>query len=147
MYIPELANYTSLGVEKRLNIIAVGWLDLEYPYSTGNVSSEFRNRLEAFCSNPLIRNFGIDMCPICKKLEPVRIKLGSGKEFSLYGTYEIRIPSKDGKKVYATSDFIIHYVTVHHYQPPQEFIDAVLAAPLPGTAEYDEFTKPWEKYH
>lgn len=150
MYIPDLQNYSdysSIELEKQLNIIAIGWLDAEHPYSIGDVPSEFKISLEIFCSKALIRDFGAELCPICEKFEAVRIKLASGKEISLYGTYEIRIPSKDGKKIYAASDFILHYVLTHHYKPPQEFIDAVLAAPLPDTPEYESFTNPWKKYH
>src|SRR5262249_8758090 len=38
--------------------------------------------------------------------------------------------------VYCAPDMITHYVEEHEYRPPQEFIDAVLVSPPPGTSEY-----------
>lgn len=146
-FIPDLHDYSPYSSgdrDKDFNVVAIGWLSSEHPYNVGYVPSEFRTRLEIFCSDPLIMNFAVDICPICQRLEAVTIELSSGEKISLYGTYEIRIPSQDGKKVYAASDFIIHHVVVHHYKPPQEFIDSVLAAPLPGTPEFEAFAKPWK---
>jgi hypothetical protein len=33
---------------------------------------------------------------------------------------------------------VAHYVEAHRYAPPDEFVAAVLSAPLPGTPEYHE---------
>ena len=37
---------------------------------------------------------------------------------------------------------IVHYVESHQYQPPEEFVVAVLASPLPNTAEYRDAIQP-----
>ncbi len=39
--------------------------------------------------------------------------------------------------VYAAPDLIYHYVVAHHYRPPDEFIQAVMETPLPGSQEYE----------
>lgn len=149
MYIPDLSSYPAQWgeLENEMNLIAVGWLDREFPYTKGDVSLDFKKKLEIFCVKAMIRDFGVEMCTLCENNEFVNIVVETGKKVQLFGTYEIRIPSKNRNKIYAAPDFIIHYVTVHTYKPPQEFIDAVLSAPLPGTPEFEKFAEPWSKYH
>ena len=48
-----------------------------------------------------------------------------GQENSL-GSAEIRVKGKDGK-VYAAPTLIYHYVAAHDYDPPKEFVEALLA--------------------
>lgn len=148
-YIPDLSPYpvTKLDESHEYNVIAIGWLNPDYDYSVGDVPVDFVVKMEWFCTKPLIRTFGAEFCLICGVEEVVNIRLHSGKDFTLYGANELRILSLDKNKVYAAPDLVLHYIVNHHYKPPQEFIDAVLAAPLPGTPEYEAFTSPWKKYH
>jgi hypothetical protein len=39
---------------------------------------------------------------------------------------EIRVVGRDGR-VYAAPGLVCHYVAAHGYQPPQEFVEAVMA--------------------
>ena len=48
-----------------------------------------------------------------------------GRETFL-GSAEIRVQGKEGK-VYAAPTLIYHYVAAHDYDPPQEFVEALLA--------------------
>jgi len=148
MYIPDLAKYLPEWGEgeKEMNLIAVGWLDIDFPYPKGEISIDAQDKLEQFCSNAMIRNFGVEFCSLCSKDEFVTVPLKFGKIIQLFGTYEIRIPSSDGKKVYAAPDFILHHVITHNYKPPQEFLDSLLIAPLPGTPEFEKFAEPWSQY-
>jgi hypothetical protein len=43
-----------------------------------------------------------------------------------FGSAEIRVPGK-GNIVFAAPEMIAHYVIMHEYRPPEEFIEAVLA--------------------
>ena len=148
-YISDLAPYpiTEIDRSHKYDLVAIGWLNPVYDYPVGDVSIDFSIRIERFCTKPLIRTFGAEFCSLCGVEEVVQIQLQSGKKFTLYGANEIRILSLDRSKVYAAPDILLHYIVYHYYAPPQEFIDAVLVAPLPGTPEYDEFTNPWKKYH
>jgi hypothetical protein len=151
-YYPDLSVFPDPWVnENHLNLVAIGWLDPEITYPKGKVSEVFIEKLELFCSYPMIMTFGIDWCHICNPSdEPisfVKAKLRSGKEIQLFGEYDLRIPSPDGTKIYATSDFILHFVTKHEYLPPQEFVDAVMNAPLPGTPEFEKFAETWKESH
>jgi hypothetical protein len=56
---------------------------------------------------------GIHLCPFC---DPIKAPAGSA---------EIRVIN--GSQAYAAPALIHHYVTVHRYRPPVEFIAAVLA--------------------
>jgi hypothetical protein len=38
-----------------------------------------------------------------------------------------------------------HYVEAHAYAPPEEFVQALLASPLPGTSEYEMAVAPFCK--
>lgn len=146
-YTPELSSYQPRWgeAEKSLKLIAVGWLSITHAYTTGEVPKDFLLRLEMYCTNPIIRNYGIEPCPLCEE-GPVVITTHFGKNIKLYGTYEIRIPSPTESIIYAAPDLILHFVNSHLYKPPQEFIDAVLAAPLPGTPEFEQFAVPWKQY-
>ena len=47
----------------------------------------------------------------------------------------MRVWGKDGN-VYAAPSLIFHYILQHGYQPPQEFIDAVMDSENPDSDEY-----------
>lgn len=147
-YILDLASYLSIIINEpyQEKLIAIGWLNANYPFTHGTVQQNFVERLELFCSNPLLQTFGVRFCTLCGKEDVVKVALSSGNEIFLYGANEIRIPSVSGDKIYAAPDLILHYVLAHNYKPPQEFIDAVLTAPLPGTLEFEEFAIPWAQY-
>lgn len=56
-------------------------------------------------------------------------------EERLLGVAEIRVFSGDGR-VYAAPTLIYPYVAVHHYKPPDEFIEALRTGPPPSSQEY-----------
>jgi hypothetical protein len=43
--------------------------------------------------------------------------------------------SQNGQ-IYASPTLIYHYVAVHHYQPPADFVKAMFEGPRPSTEEY-----------
>jgi hypothetical protein len=49
------------------------------------------------------------------------------------GGNEIRVLA--GEKVFAAPVLIFHYVISHRYRPPEEFIQAVMRSPRPGSPE------------
>lgn len=99
---------------QRLN---VGWLDGGMPFSQGPVPAELLNRLKLISQFPFREMYGVHTCnlPNCpdRKLSQ---QAGSG---------EIDIRSKDDIW-YATPTLIAHYVEWHQYNPPEQFIAAVL---------------------
>jgi hypothetical protein len=148
-YFPDLSYYPKVccDEERGIKLIAIGWLDKGHTFQTGEISKEAIQKLEIFCSKPMILTLGKRDCPFCNTKGPIRMILGTGNELIIHGTDEVRIPSKDGKKVYGVPNLIIHFIKTHNYSPPQEFIDAVIAAPLPGTRAFNEFAIRWKDYH
>ena len=51
------------------------------------------------------------------------------------GRAEIRVFGDRGK-IYASPNMLFHYVTAHHYKPPDEFIQALKHGPCPPDKEY-----------
>jgi len=56
----------------------------------------------------------------------VRLELGSA---------QIRVFGDRGQ-IYAAPNMLFHYVTAHHYKPPDEFIQALRHGPCPPDKEY-----------
>jgi hypothetical protein len=56
-------------------------------------------------------------------------------EKRLLGVAEIRVFSRRGH-IYAAPTLIYHYVAVHHYKPPDEFLEALRTGPRPPSQEY-----------
>lgn len=116
---------------KELN---VGWLEKEHEFNTGDVPDGFIDRLKTISENQVFQTRGFQLCHFCKEqIVDSKIKCATS-------SCEIRVIGKDGI-VYASPQMIVHYIEEHKYLPPQQFIDAVMEGPLPGTSDYDEVFK------
>ncbi|MEU9839364.1 hypothetical protein AB0C69_09110 [Actinomadura sp. NPDC048032] len=114
----------------RLN---VGWLEVGRPYSTGPVPGVFLEKLKAIQKLQRMNVcLGVHECDLCPP--------GEGPE----GNGEVRIPGAPGL-AYAAPSLIIHYITEHGYQPPEAFVDAVLAVDLDewSAARWPDVPFPW----
>ncbi len=94
--------------------VNVGWLDWSHPIPVGDTPELFRAKLRRLCERRTKRTTGQYLCPFCW-----------GTERPTSWT-ELRVPGR-GERVYASPSIVHHYVDVHRYKPPQEFIDAVMA--------------------
>ena len=120
MYIPDLTVSPS-------GEVAVGWLQRDHVFPRAKADPSFLNRLKEFAwrygDSAIALGWGAmggcHSCEFCSKA------LGFGS----FG-----VPTED--KLFCAPDMIAHYVEHHDYQPPEEFVAAVLASPLPGTPEY-----------
>lgn len=125
-------NYTHY-CEQELN---VGWLEKGQPFPIGDVPEEFLNKLELYTQRNFLifKTKGMHRCEFCSENH------GSSNE--------IRVISDSGI-AYAAPTLILHYIAEHKYLPPQEFVDAVLTGPIPGSEEYDIILKnlpsKWER--
>ena len=134
MYWADLTSYRSEEYEA-IGTRAVGWLSAKYQFSQGETSPEFKDILRLFCSQPIMRMRGFHVCEFCP---------GSPHEMCQedglwLGDAEIRVFYQE--QVYAAPDLIYHYVLKHDYRPPDEFINAVLNGPKPGSREYEILLK------
>jgi len=128
MYFPDLTSYSYHGhpePESR----NVGWLDSEHDFPCGPVPVGFVERLLAFSKKPAKQHRGFHICQFCG-IDPHLVIYDQAamqrlNEAGALGSAEIRVVGRS-RVVYASPTMICHYVAAHRYQPPQEFIDAVM---------------------
>ncbi len=122
-------------------MVAIGWLHPQHPYPRGAASPEFIARLAIFARNwdKSIEALGwgamggFHECEFCTKpLESRRI--GNDMTSGTFG-----VPA--GEQIFYCPEMILHYVTEHGYLPHAEFVEAVMACPVPGTVEYGAVTE------
>jgi hypothetical protein len=126
MYFPDLGSETEIADAPFVR--AIGWLAPESPYPRGVVSPDCLARIADFCA--LCTESAIALgwpfaagphhCEFCG-------------EAAAAGN--LGVPASD--LLYVCPEMLAHYVRDHSYLPPQEFIDAVMQAPLPGSPEYE----------
>ena len=121
MYFEDLSKYNFFF--KDSEEINIGWLDSGHDFEKKAPLQEFVEKLKAYKDHTTMQTRGWHQCPFC-----------TDKATS---SNEIRVVGKDGK-IYASPTLVIHYVEKHNYSPPQEFVDAVLNGPEPGSDEYEE---------
>lgn len=133
----DLSPYKS-APDKQLGYVplTVGWLERGKAYPTGKTSVEFQEKLLAFCFNGRTVNpqNNIQRCAVgdnCPRILPPEKR---NDQTAHFGSSEIRVIGET--EVYAAPTLIYHYVTGHHYRPPDEFITAVLTGPAPGSSEH-----------
>jgi hypothetical protein len=103
--------------------------------------------------------------PTAEALFPFRLLISLSGKWRAYqpvlfmGIHECTLCPKDSRKVgyrnlliptrhllYVAPELIIHYIEDHGYQPPKEFIGAVLKCPEQESADYMELLRPFEHY-
>lgn len=129
MYFPDLSPYPYHFSEKipKQAILCVGWLEQENKFISGQPTKSFEQKLFQLCLNPVNRTRGFHSCDFCSPPEYGGIKVQNNEQETTLGSAEIWVWGENNK-VYAAPNLIYHYVTQHHYQPPDEFISAVLNA-------------------
>jgi len=133
---PYTCNYSTEPLRERA--LNVGWLSCEHPFTTGEVSHPFIRTLRRLISSPVFiplwSEMGLHECEFCPPLgagEPAGawFLANPAPASNLRGTMghgELWVPGA-GSLVYVAPVLVAHYVEVHSYLPPQEFVDAVLA--------------------
>jgi hypothetical protein len=125
----DLSDYTyDISPFKLPGVVNVGWIDVRSQYPRGSVPELILQKIkdaaagsEAF--RPLVdpvREF--PKCDICGDL---KLPCKGGVFFK---NSELWVPS--GDIVFASPISILHYIEVHNYLPPAEFIAAVEALDL-----------------
>lgn len=139
-YYPDLTRYEYFARDEPSDTAAlnIGWLDETQPYVIGHTPQEFKDRLFEFCLDKYTVHIarGFHACQFCKLsydqwFEEHEFKYGENAHWMSIGDGEIRVLGKSA--IYAAPTLIYHYVVEHQYQPPKEFIEAVLTGPAPGS--------------
>lgn len=137
-----MAWYPDLGTETMItsgaHVRAIGWLSREHPYPTGDVPKDVFRRIRVFCrmagTETLNLGWGIycglHCCEFCG---------------TFYTGANAGAPV-DGV-LYVFPEMLAHYIQVHGYAPPDEFIDAIMKSPIPGTQDYGDAVQKFHDLH
>lgn len=91
----------------------------------GEVPAGFAGRLARLVARHAVnRTRSWEDCPFCEGEYPIQIEV-DGERLPV-GDAEIRVPGTEGR-VYGAPTLIAHYVAIHRYRPPDEFVEAVMA--------------------
>lgn len=131
----DLDPYLGCPSDARLGLdpLGVGWLRRGQSFDTGPVPEAFPAALLEFCldKHTVCARPGSMPCSLCGE-RPQPIELDG--ETAQFGLAEIRVLGKED--IFAAPTLVHHYVTVHHYRPPDVFVQAVLHGPPPGSPEH-----------
>lgn len=133
----DLTPYTYTQGDASINI---GWLSVNEKIVVCETSIEFQEKLYRFClDDNLVKIMrGFHKCEFCGRSWDEWGKdhpdYGEKAKWMSIGNGEIRVIGSSA--IYAAPALIYHYVIEHQYQPPQEFIDAVMNGPQPGSSEH-----------
>ena len=130
-FFPDLSPYSYHDATPDPNLLNVGWLSSDHPFHTGSIPEAFLGILRILAASPSHLMRGKHPCEFC--VPPSNIKAPDERfnwSWERAGNGEIRVRSAAGI-TYVAPTLIVHYVSEHQYQPPQQFIEAVLhSAPV-----------------
>jgi len=126
-YFPDMDTVTMGAAGPHVR--AIGWLDLDHPFPVGEPRKQFLGRLQQFVeasrASHVSQMFGLFLggheCEFCDEA-------GAG------GMLNCGVP--DGDVIFVAPELVVHYLSRHHYLPPEEFVTAVMRCPMPGTIAY-----------
>jgi hypothetical protein len=135
-YFEDLSDYTYFRLEfYRPRTKNVGWLDSAHEFPKTTPTHELLDLIWDYCKISVAQSRGLHDCEYCTSGSSNYV-IRNGQPL-LLGTSEIRVFAKDGV-IYAAPTLIYHYVFVHHYRPPDEFVRALREGPRPPNQEYFE---------
>lgn len=123
MHYPDMTPYTYYSQRPFPNVRNVGWLDLHNKYVKGPIGAAVLDKLsDAMVGNANVNIHvnkirGIHPCNLCDldHFDNPKLEIGST---------EIWLPDGSGGYL-ASPSMLIHYMTVHEYYPPRQFIAAI----------------------
>jgi hypothetical protein len=132
MIYEDLTQYSKGVANPIFEIKNIGWLDSgdlreanEIPYD------KFTSKLRDLIIGTDVLNIHImrtrgqpEKCCSCGKIIP--LISGSGRVVDYLGVGQILIPALQSNIYYVAPSLALHYILVHGYEPPKEFIDSVL---------------------
>jgi len=125
-YYPDLTPYEYYpGLADMLN---VGWLSPGHPFPRGPVPLAFAHELQRLSREPVELTRGCHTCEFCRPPEDIiaaEPRYREVWEMFRCGNGELHVRGETGL-VYCSPALVVHYVSEHQYQPPPEFVAAVL---------------------
>lgn len=122
-YIAESPNFSTQGA----SMVNVGWLGGGHSFPTSDVNEEFAHAILLRAFDGCNRCRGYHNCEFCDVKSPIEVETPDRTRRAVLGMSEIHVLGADGTRFSAPS-LIVHYVTAHQYDPPQQFKDSILRA-------------------
>ena len=142
-YYPDLSpcayfdRNASIPESRAERLVAVGWLDSDHSFPTGELPGELVNKLVDLVSDPWepTHYFGYHKCEFCPEArETWPTEVSYSDKTVWVGACNLFVPG-DGR-VFVAPTMIAHYVVRHGYLPPAVFCDALKACPRMSSKEY-----------
>ncbi len=133
-YFKDLSDYSYFRSECRVGTKNVGWIDSAHEFNKSAPAEALLALLWNNCKISVAQSRGIHDCGFCPSGTSYYVVRNDQPLF--LGTAEIRVFAKDDGAIYAAPTLIYHYVSVHHYSPPEEFVRALNEGPRPPSQEY-----------
>jgi hypothetical protein len=112
-----------------------GWLDASREYARGPVPIEVVAILSELCRGTTLRTRGWHYCNLCVSdsdrqsvADYVKSVAQSDRGDFTVGSAEVHVRGPSAV-TFVAPDMVIHYVVVHGYRPPEDFVKAVLESP------------------
>lgn len=122
-YFEDLSVYTYSEYFSSGEALNVGWLDSSHIFEKAPLIEELLVALWTVSTVSVAMSRGFHLCDLCAE-NNLAIEQRHDQKLILGGA-EIRVFSNDGR-VYASPNLIYHYVRVHNYKLPNEFISALM---------------------
>src|SRR5260370_18393242 len=133
-YFEDLSDYIYGGSRFRsLGTKSVGWLEPGYKFPRATPTNDLLDVVWEYCKISIAQTRGLHNCEFCPPGDWFFAER-HGERLTL-GSSEIRVFGTDGV-IYAAPTLLYHYISAHHYKPPDEFVRALVAGPRPPNQEY-----------
>lgn len=130
-YFEDLTRYSyAEGCEDAYNI---GWLAHGHDFKVTDPGEDDLNKLWEICKVSIRQTRGLHGCDFCSSGFPIVAERHGAR--LLLGGAEIRVFSPAGV-VYAAPTLLFHYMSIHHYCPPDEFLHALRYGDIPPSDRY-----------
>jgi len=145
-YYPDLSQYEySDGLPAGICVKNIGWLDIGHEFSVAPPSNSLLDALWRLAHISVFPTRGMAFCHLCHPKWSDYVCY-SGEQLVL-GSAEMALFGEDGK-LYVAPNLLFHYVHVHSYSPPAEFVEAVMRCDRMPEGEYpllvDRLGVKWE---
>ena len=133
-YFRDLSSYQYIPCEV-LGAQNVGWLALGHSFATERAQESDLDLLWERCKVAVNATRGLHSCELCSDWSHERFHVTRNGETVMLGYSEIRVIGPSGQS-YAAPSMIYHYITQHHYKPPDAFLTALRTGPRPPSEAY-----------
>jgi hypothetical protein len=132
-YFTDLSDYEYFEDYIRPNTINVGWLAKDHCFKKNPPTESDLDLVWDMCRVLVAKTRGLHRCEFCDSNEHM-VSERKGTSL-LLGASEIRVFSPDGT-IYAAPNLIFHYMAIHQYEPPPQFLYALRNGIKPLTEQY-----------